>query len=137
MDTKTGRTVDAAKRVAARADKRYHDHLRALTRLSIMRQANLQERDFMVFIEELSDVDPDVLAESCQRLGREPRERYETAFPDVGAIRAACAWTAHQRDMARVRALAQSAPRALIAPPSGLPRTLDRFRRAVDKLRGR
>lgn len=90
--------------------------LDALIRLGLGRQAQpLDARTQEVYLDDLEEEAADVVVEACTRLRRAEREKYETAYPPVGAILAECRRVKDDRQMAAWRALAATAPKQLPA----------------------
>ncbi len=59
----------------------------AISRLSIMRSAPLDEHQVVVYADALDDCDPTILEEACRLIGLEERSEHEPAMPSVGTIR--------------------------------------------------
>ena len=68
----------------------HSDKMKSLARLMIARQAQLQDEDYQVYLEELRDIPAEVVERACRKLARTERAEYETAFPSVGKILSEC-----------------------------------------------
>lgn len=83
----------------------------SLTRLAIARGASLDESIAVVYLTDLADLDPALVARACGVLAKLKREDYETALPSVGTIREHV--EALSRDDARAQARQQLLPMPL------------------------
>ncbi len=92
-------------------------HFTALAALATARRADLAPEELGVYCTLLADLRPVSVAEACTMLGKQARQAFEPAMPDVGAIRAAVAAVeaAHRAEL--------RASRLLPAPTEGDPRT--------------
>ena len=88
--------------------------LNALIRLGLARQSKLDDESLDVYSDHLNDIDTDVLVAACSQLCEQERLDYDPAFPSVGAIRTACKDIPRQRELARLKALAATAPKKLL-----------------------
>lgn len=60
----------------------------ALEALAIARSSEADEGVLAVYLHSLEDLDFELVVEACERLGKLPRQAYQAALPEVGAIRA-------------------------------------------------
>jgi hypothetical protein len=63
---------------------------KALTRLSIQRQAEVSEETFMVYADSLREFMAEDVRSACEAIGREPRKSFEKPFPEVGMLIEEC-----------------------------------------------
>ncbi len=66
------------------------DKLAALAKLMVGRQATVSDDDLHVYLEDLADIEPAIVAAACETLRKRPKREYETAFPCIGDILEAC-----------------------------------------------
>lgn len=68
-----------------------HQNLSAINRslqaLAIARASEADESILVVYTHSLADLPPAMVQRACERLALRPKREYETALPDVGAIR--------------------------------------------------
>ena len=59
----------------------------SVSALATARRADFSDSELAVYIDLLADIDPVLVDRACRQLGKQPRERYEPAMPDVPKIR--------------------------------------------------
>lgn len=89
----------------------------ALQALAVARSSEADDHVLAVYLHNLEDLPEDTVCLACERLGKLPREPYQTALPEVGLIRAEAAKVA--REWREVEATRKLAP----APQDADPRT--------------
>jgi hypothetical protein len=82
----------------------------ALQFLSVARQAEADPAMALVYLKGTEDLDPGVLERVCEALGKEPRQDYKSAMPELGTIRSRC------EALARADAESAAAQRLLPVP---------------------
>ena len=70
---------------------------KALTRLSIQRQAEVSEETFSVYADSLREFMAEDVRSACEAIGREPRKSFEKPFPEVGVLLEECRNQANRR----------------------------------------
>ena len=116
----------------------------ALAKLSIGRQANLAAEDLQVYLEDLDDIPADIVADACKNLRRMERLEFESTMPSIGAIVSECKDIPRQRELARLTALAATAPKQLLRgefvrkdlPKVDAKQFVDELKARVEKARG-
>lgn len=111
----------------------------ALARMAILRQApELTETDFTLFAAELESegVPVEHIEEACRRIGREPREDGQTAFPSLGTLLAECKQVRVDTHYLRLQELAARAPKELMPPAEDfVPLSREEAKKFVDRLK--
>jgi hypothetical protein len=64
--------------------------VKALSRLSVQRQAEVSDETFAVYADSLRDFQAEDVRSACESIGREPRKSFEKPFPEVGVILEEC-----------------------------------------------
>lgn len=90
----------------------------ALGRMAVLRQADASEAMLDLYSAELAaeGLDPELVVDACEQLGRAERAEFEPAFPTLGTLLRECHAAEYRRHRRRQLALAAQAPTEFLLP---------------------